>query len=280
MSPLIHLLADCDQRCVFCSYPAEAAAPEGTGLAAWVAALKDPGLVQISGGEPLLADRDALLKLVLYCAGRKRRVELQTNGVLLARLPEAYFRRLVRAVKLSGGYFNINFPADSASVDLRITRRRGAFAARTLGVRRLVKAGAAVRLTHVINSLNYRRIPSFVEFAASRLKGAAWIQFSFIKASGRSGSGRHVPRYGAVSPYLVKALSLCRERGLACETDHIPPCFLGAFALSSVDAKKLSYGEKGRTLGEKAYVAACRGCRRRNICPGPRKDYIEVHKTL
>ncbi|MDT8288039.1 MAG: hypothetical protein RQ748_13095, partial [Elusimicrobiales bacterium] len=217
---------------------------------------------------------------VLYCAGRKRRVELQTNGVLLARLPEADLRRLVRGVKLSGGYFNVNFPSDSAAADLKITRTRGAFSARTRGVRRLVKAGAAVRLTHVISSLNYRRLPAFVNFAASRLKGISWVQFSFIKASGRSGSGRYVPRYGAVEPYLVKALGLCREKGLACETDHIPPCFLGEFALSSVDAKKLSYGEKGRTLGEKAYVAACRGCRMRNLCPGPRKDYIKVHKTL
>lgn len=280
MSPLLHLLPECDQRCVFCSYPAESAEAERTGLAAWAAALKAPGLVQISGGEPLLADRDALLKFVLCCAGRKRRVELQTNGVLLSGLPEAYFRRLVRAVGMSGGYFNVNFPSDSAAADLKITRTRGAFAARSRGVRRLIKAGAAVRLTHVINSLNYRRLPAFVEFAADRLKGVSWIQFSFIKASGRSGGGRHVPRYGAVSPYLVKALGLCRERGLACETDHIPPCFLGEFALSSVDAKKLSSGERGPQLAEKAYVAACRGCRMKNICPGPRKDYIKVHKTL
>lgn len=280
MSPLVHLLTACDQRCVFCSYPAEAVAPERTGLAAWTAALKEPGLVQVSGGEPLLADGDALLRFVLYCAGRRRRVEIQTNGVLLARLPEAYFRRLVRAVKMSGGYFNVNFPADSPAADLKITRTRGAFAARSRGVRRLIKAGAAVRLTHVINTLNYRRLPSFVKFAASRLEGASWIQFSFIKASGRSEGGRYVPGYGAVSPYLIKALGLCREKGLSCETDHIPPCFLGGFALSSVDAKKLSYGEKGRQLAEKAYVAACRGCRMKNICPGPRKDYIKVHKTL
>lgn len=280
MSPLVRLLAACDQRCVFCSYPAETARAGGEGLAAWAAALKEPGLVQVSGGEPLLAGRDALLKFVLYCAGRKRRVELQTNGVLLARLPEAYFSRLVRAVKLSGGYFNVNFPAASAAADLKITRTRGAFAARARGVRRLIKAGAAVRLTHVISSLNYRRLPAFAGFAADRLKGVSWIQFSFIKASGRSGGGRHVPRYAAVSPRLVKALALCREKGVPCETDHIPPCFLGEFALSSVDAKKLSSKERCRRLAEKGYVAACRGCRMRDICPGPRKDYIKVHKTL
>ncbi len=280
MSPLIHLLADCDQSCVFCSYPAERPVPEGGGLRSWVSALKTPGLVQVSGGEPLLADRDELLKFILYCAGRKRRVELQTNGVLLARLPEAFFRRLVRAVGLSGGYFNINFPADNAAADLRITRTRGAFDARCRGVRRLIEAGAAVRLTHVIGSLNYRRIPSFVKFASSRFEGLSWVQFSFVKASGRSEGGRYVPRYGTVAPYLVKALSLCRERGLSCETDHIPPCFLGEFPLSSVDAKKLSSKERGPQLAEKAYVAACRGCRLKNICPGPRKDYIKVHKTL
>ncbi|HOI42625.1 MAG TPA: radical SAM protein [Elusimicrobiales bacterium] len=278
--PLIHLLSACDQRCVFCSYPAETVGTERAGLAAWAAALKEPGLVQVSGGEPLLADREELLKFLLYCAGRRRRVEVQTNGVPLARLPEAYFSRLVRAVKLSGGYFNVNFPSGTAAGDLKITRTRGAFAARVRGVRRLIKAGAAVRLTHVVSSLNYRRLPSFVEFAAAELEGVSWIQFSFIKAYGRSGSGLYVPRYAAVSPYLVKALGLCRERGLACETDHIPPCFLGEFALSSVDAKKLSSKERGPQLAEKAYVAACRGCRMKKICPGPRKDYIKVHKTL
>ncbi|HNT96635.1 MAG TPA: radical SAM protein [Elusimicrobiales bacterium] len=278
--PLIHLLSACDQRCVFCSYPAETVDTERTGLAAWAAALKEPGLVQVSGGEPLLADRDALLKFVLYCAGRKRRVEVQTNGAALSRLPEAYFRGLLRAVKLTGGYFNVNFPSDSAAADLKITRTRGAFAARLRGVRRLIKAGAAVRLTHVVSSLNYRRLPSFAKFAAAELEGVSWIQFSFIKAYGRSESGLYVPRYAAVSPFLIKALELCRELGLRCETDHIPPCFLGGFALSSVDAKKLSSKERGPQLAEKAYVAACRGCRLRNICPGPRKDYIKVHKTL
>jgi len=266
---------------VFCSYPAEQGADEPDSLKNWLKeiAAMPAGPVQISGGEPLLAGAAALQLLLAGVKKMGRKAELQSNALLAASMPEADLLRIIRALNAAGGYFNINFPASSAALDFKITRARGGFEKRLEGVRRLIKAGAAVRLTHVISSLNYRLLPAFAAFAAKQLKGAAWLQFSYIKGAGRAGA-RFLPEYKAVKPYLERALALCRANKIKCEVDHIPPCFLGEFYRLSVDMVKMRKGLRGPHLLEKKRVPACRGCRFFRLCPGPRKDYISVHKNL
>ena len=280
---LIHLFRKCNQRCVFCSYPEEDGGGDGgVPLKDWLKeiAAMPAGLVQLSGGEPLLAGAEDLLLLLAAVKKLGRRAELQTNALAAAELPRAEIKKLARALKAADGYFNVNFPAASASLDFKITRARGGFKKRLAGVKRLIKAGATVRLTHVISELNYRKLPAFAAFTAKNLRGIAWLQFSYIKGIGRAGGSKYLPRYGSVRPYLEKALSVCRENEVRCEVDHIPPCFLGEFYRLNVDMVKMRDGTKGPHLAEKEQVPACRGCRFIKLCPGPRKDYIAVHKTL
>lgn len=238
-----------------------------------------PGLVQLSGGEPLLAGTENLCLLLAAVKKLGRRAELQTNAVAAADLPEEELKRLVRALKAAGGYFNVNFPAATPSADYRITRVGGAFKKRLAGTARLVRAGAKVRITHVVSAASYRALPAFAAFAAKKLKGVSWVQFSYIKGIGRAGAGQ-LPAYKAVSPFLIKALAACRAAGLRCEVDHIPPCFLGEFYRLNVDMVKMKEGAEGPHLLEKEHVPACRGCRFIRLCPGPRKDYIAVHGTI
>lgn len=239
-----------------------------------------PGLVQLSGGEPLLAGADNLCLLLAAVKKLGRSAELQTNALAAAEMTEEERGRIVRALKVAGGYFNVNFPASNPALDYKITRARGGFKKRLNGVKRLVKAGATVRLTHVISSLNYRDLPAFAAFAAKNLKGIAWLQFSYIKGVGRADGAKYLPEYKAVQPFLEKALFICRENKIHCEVDHIPPCFLGEFCRLNVDMVKMRDGVKGPHLEEKKRVPACRGCRFIKLCPGPRKDYIAVHKSL
>ena len=280
--PLIHLFRRCNQSCVFCSYPAGAAPGEKSGLKNWIKEISEmkPGLVQISGGEPLLADLSDLLKVIAFCAGSGRQVELQTNGALLARLEPARLALLVKALNRAKGYFNINFSAPGAALDLKITRTRGAFAARTKAVRDLLALGAAVRLTFVICSLNYREAAKFAAFAVEKFKGLSWLQFSFIKGIGRAEGSGFIPRYSSAVPHLMKALDLCGRKGLKCEVDHIPPCFLGPHHGRNVDISKMRSGAAGPHLSEKEKVPECKGCGFARVCPGPRKDYIAVHGRL
>ena len=279
---LIHLFRRCNQRCVFCSYPQEDGPEERTELKDWLRELAamPPGVLQISGGEPLLAPAKDLCMLLAAAKRLGRRAELQTNAIAAAGMRADKLNSVVKALNAAGGYFNVNFPADTAAADFALTRTRGAFRRRVAGVARLVKAGAQVRLTHVITALNYERLPSFAAFALKKLKGAAWLQFSYVKGAGRGSDPRLLPRYAAVKPYLQRALLACEKNGLHCEVDHIPPCFLGGFYGLNVDIAKMREGRPGPHLEEKARVEECRGCRYLEVCPGPRKDYIAVHGRL
>ena len=279
---LIHLFRRCNQRCVFCSWPEEGGRGPEADLRAWLKeiAAMPAGLVQLSGGEPLLAGAPSLCLLLGAVRRLGRPVELQTNALAAADMPQADLLKLAGALNAAGGYLNVNFPAASPALDYKITRARGGFKKRLAGVRRLLKAGAQVRLTHVISSLNYKALPAFAAFAARSLKGAAWLQFSFIKGAGRAEDGAFIPEYSKVQPYLEKALAICAKAGIHCEVDHVPPCFLGKYSGLNVDIEKMKRGLKGPHLQEKKHVPACRGCRFFKLCPGPRKDYIAVHKTL
>lgn len=278
---LIHLFRKCNQRCVFCSYPAEDGGKETPGLKSWLKEISGMprALVQVSGGEPLLADFDELLKVIAFCAKTGRRVELQSNGIAAAELTAKKLAALIKALKAADGYFNINFPADTSAIDYRITRTQGAFASRAKAVKKLLSLGAKVRLTHVICSLNYRNAEKFAAFA-SRFKGLGWVQFSFIKGLGRAEGRKFIPKYMMASPFLIKALDLCAREGLKCDVDHIPPCFLGAHWAKNVDIVKMREGRKGPHLEEKEKVPVCRGCEFSTLCPGPRKDYIAAHGKL
>lgn len=279
---LIHLFRRCNQRCVFCSYPEEGGAEAPATLRDWLKeiAAMPPGLVQISGGEPLLASADDLCLLLAAVKKLGRTAELQTNALAAAGMRADKLGKIVKALNAAGGYFNVNFPAATAALDRKLTRAPGGFKKRAAGIARLVRAGARVRVTHVISSLNYRELPDFAAFAVRKLAGVSWVQFSYIKGIGRAESGLQLPRYAEVQPCLERALFICEKNGLRCEVDHIPPCFLGGFYRLNVDIVKMKAGLPGPHLEEKEHVPACRGCRFLEVCPGPRKDYIAAHKTL
>jgi cyclic pyranopterin phosphate synthase len=279
---LIHLFRKCNQKCVFCSYPQEGGADEAVSLKGWLKEVAEmpPGLVQVSGGEPLLAPAAELCALLAAIKKLGRGAELQTNAIAACGMRAENLSKIIKSLNAANGYFNVNFPAATAALDNKITRTRGAFKKRLAGVNRLIKAGARVRLTHVISSLNFRELPDFAAFAVKKLKGAAWVQFSYIKGIGRAGGNVFLPRYAEVKPYLERALFICEKNGLHCEVDHIPPCFLGGFYRLNVDMAKMRDGVPGPHLEEKAHVPACRGCRFYELCPGPRKDYIAVHGDL
>jgi len=132
----------------------------------------------------------------------------------------------------------------------------------------------------VICSLNYKEAAKFAAFAAENFKGLSWLQFSFIKGIGRAEGSGFIPGYSSAMPHLMKALDLCRHKGLKCEVDHIPPCFLGRHHAANVDIKKMRSGTDGPHLSEKKKVPECEGCGFARLCPGPRKDYMAVHGRL
>lgn len=266
----------CNIKCVFCSAWGRSKGFQLSVLKSKIDA-DATGHVQISGGDPLLREPLELLDLLKHCKLRGKIVEFQTNAVLV----EGKSERFLRALNALVDFYNVNFSAHTAELDLMVTETPGAFQKRQAGVRRLIAGGAAVRLTYIVHSLNARHAEDFVEFVGRELPGVAWVQFSYVKGMGRAkGDKSIIPSYRAAAPYLNAAMRRCRRSGLKFEVDHIPVCYVREFKEHHADYRKMRLATPGIHLEEKRRTADCEGCGLKPFCPGPRVDYIAVHKAL
>lgn len=267
----------CNIKCVFCS----ADGRSGTFELAYLLDQIDrdkTGHVQISGGDPMIKDPAELLQILLHCKKRGKIVEFQTNGVMITR----YNPRRLRMICGLVDFFNINFSAHTPELDLAVTETPGAFDWRLKGVRHLIAMGGVkVRLNYIVHETNYRECEDFVRFAHAEMPGFKWIQFSYCKGMGRAKGNKQVmPRFQDAAPYLNAAFKTCGKLGVDFDIDHIPVCFMMDFKEHHADYRKMRESKPGVHLSEKQQVADCDGCAMRDICPGPRKDYLEIYGPL
>ena len=279
---LLRIIHKCNQDCVFCSYPGKNARNKKHDFNSYCreAAHSKDNLIQISGGEPFLAGAVNLLKLVLCAAKNNKKIEIQTNASLIKDVPLSVLKKLVKAVNLSQGYFNVNLSAADSVMDGKISGVRNIFSDKIKGVKLLLKFGADIRLTYIVCRLNYRQAPEFVEFALKKFPGVKWLQFSFVKAMGKALTKKIVPKYLTASKYIIKAASLCERNKIKCEIDHIPLCMLGAYYRLNVDIGKIALNKGGLHRKEKTHIQRCLKCKYVNICSGPRKDYLKIYGDL
>ncbi len=271
---LIRVSKKCNQNCLFCSFD-EKNSQEDSYISRWLRDIGDEKLVQISGGEPLLSNPSALLSFCAKLVKMGRQIEFQTNGTLIEKLDEGYLKKLISIVKISDGYFNINFSASDPLLDFKITRLKGAFSSRIRGVKFLKKNGVEIRFTYVINSFNYKKLLNYSTLVC-KLKPDL-VQFSFVKGIGNAaGSKKIIPAYEKVSPFLIKAMTYLEKKGINFEVDHIPCCHLGRFWQRNVDVWKMKNKVDGPHLREKKKTILCKDCKLASFCSGPRKDYLAV----
>ena len=278
---LIKIENRCNQNCVFCSFE-----PERQRGKIEIASIFDDikrskeKLVQISGGEPFLTKPAVLLEILLCCLKNKKKVEIQTNASLIEGYDAGALKKIARIVKVSGGYFNVNISAANPKLDRKITQK-DFFYRKISGVNLLLKLEVAVRITHIICELNYRYLPGFARFVKEKMSPrVGWVQFSFVKAMGKARTRKIVPKYSSVSGFLSKACYILKRSGIEFEIDHIPPCMLGRYYGYHVDIAKMKLKIPGPQEREKTYVKKCFKCKYANICYGPRKDYLKIHKVF
>jgi MoaA/NifB/PqqE/SkfB family radical SAM enzyme len=239
--------------------------------------LDQTGHVQISGGDPMLRDPLEVLAIVSHAKKLKKIVEFQTNAVLVMKWDNRRLRQLSGLID----FWNVNFSAHNEELDVLVTKSPGAFNARLRGVRKLIELGKPVRLNYIVHETNVRQIEDFVHFANAQLKGFSWIQFSYVKGMGRAKNNRLImPRFRDSAPFLNRAFQLCKKLNINFDIDHIPVCFVSDFKEHHADYRKMLAQSSGRHLSEKQKIAECDGCVMREVCPGPRKDYIEVYGAL
>jgi MoaA/NifB/PqqE/SkfB family radical SAM enzyme len=266
----------CNIKCVFCSAEGRTGTYELKYLLDEIDRDKT-GHVQISGGDPMIKEPAELLEILLHCKKKGKIVEFQTNGILITR----YDPKRLNLIRSLVDFFNINFSAHDAALDLEVTETPGAFDWRVDGVRHLINLGSRVRLNYIVHALNYRQAETFVRFAAKELKGFEWIQFSYCKGMGRAkGNELVMPRFEEAAPFMNAAFKACKELGIQFDVDHIPVCFVIDYKDHHADYRKMREHKPGVHLSEKQQIAECDGCVMREACPGPRRDYLEVYGEL
>lgn len=268
LDPNIFLTDKCGRKCIFCSAEGE----DRVMTAAQVKQVLDRrhGSLVFEGGEPLLS-RD--LEKWARAARRKgaRDLTVLTNGLLLTPA------RRVSLVKAGIGHFHFNFPSHLEKLHDLLTGTRGRFSAQLAAIKQTAAAGPeAAALVCVVNALNYKHLPAYVDFAAREFPGIFYIAFNFIKVKGLV--KKHtwlVPELAEVRPFLLEALRRARALGLPCLVDGVPLCFLKGFEAYSRDADSLLKGDR-TYLGEKKFVKTCAACGFARICAGPRADYAQL----
>lgn len=266
----------CNIQCVFCSSHGRSGSFEMEYLLREIDC-DQTGHVQISGGEPLAKDPADLLKILLYCRKKHKIIEFQTNAVAVSRYDPHKLKLIANLVD----FFNVNFSAHTPTLDLEVTQTPGAFDLRLEGVRTLLTLGSTVRLNYIVHQLNYKHCSDFVGFAAKAMPGFSWIQFSYCKGMGRAKDNALVmPRFRDAAPYLNTAFERCLSLGIDFDVDHIPVCFVKDYRDHHADYRKMRDQLPGIYLSEKQQVADCDGCVMKDLCPGPRRDYIALYGAL
>lgn len=271
MPLVLPIVNECNQSCLFCSSGGRVDNVCIRYLSRLINGERDS--VTVSGGEPTLSKN--LFAILTRIHQKGLRVELQTNGVRLSSFQLA--NSLVRQhIEL----FNINFPSHLKSSAEALTQTPRSFEKRIKGIENLLKLKAKVRLTHVINALNYSALGQFIDFLHTHFPQITYVQFSFLKIMGSAKNNRTVcVDYQTVEKPLLDALKKCKSHNISFLIDHIPLCYLAGYRQYHADYIKIVSGMPlAYSLREKIKIAECRECRLSPFCCGVRKDYLDYFR--
>lgn len=267
MVSTIPVTEKCNQNCIYCSAKERGCMSDKEIKKA---ISKEKEFIIISGGETTLADN--LFEYLQLAKATGAKIELQSNGVTFS-----YKNLAKRLVDFGIDLFNIAMPSHIEEIGDKITRTRGFYKKRLQGIRNLIELGAKVRITEIINSLNYKFLLEYVKFIKENFPKVCFIELNYIKMMGAA-TKEMVPDYKDAVPYLQKTMHYCKENRINFLVDHIPICYLNGFEEYHPDVEKIVNKISGYYLEEKEYVGGCKSCTLKVICKGPRKDHIKIGK--
>ncbi|MCG2726352.1 MAG: radical SAM protein [Elusimicrobia bacterium] len=266
--PNLFLTAECNQNCIFCSAKGENRVMTEKELSDCLK-LGYQSLT-IEGGEPLMS------KDLIYWIGRARKsgaheITLFTNGLLLTD------RSLKALIKKGVSKFNFNLPSHIVKLHDILTGSKNQFPKRILMIKRTSKSlNNGVIITFVLNTLNYKTLPAYIGFIAEEFPKAFYIALNFIKIKGLVKKRKYlVPKLSEARPYIVQALTKAKKLHMPIILDGFPLCIINGYEEYSRDVDRIIRGDK-IYLGEKKHIKECLNCGLKDICAGPRKDYLKL----
>lgn len=268
---IVTLTKRCNQDCVFCSTKGRSPVRANQPDVIKKRILSNKERVSFEGGEPTLT-KD-LCKWVEFARNnRVKEIILCTNGILLSN------NQLAERLHQSGvTLFNVNFPSHNKGLHKTLTKR-GFYHLSVKGIENLSSLGLknTVRLTFIINTLNYTTMRGYVKFLKN-FKNVFYVEFNLVKLLGYVLQRKYlVPKLSEFVPYLLEAMAFARENKLRVITDGVPLCMMMPFPEFNIDV--LKFVSRGyTTYKEKTKTKRCSDCYLRHLCGGIRKDYAQIH---
>ncbi len=158
LEPVICIAKVCNHKCIFCSrYKEGDIRTSPSNIKKIVSTFKNSSL-NIEGGEPMLASD--LIKWVKFAKSKGvKEVILVTNGYGLDNE-----NKVKEFIKAGFDVFNINFPSHIPQVYEILTGNKNTYSKTINAISTIIKKGAKLRLTYVINKINYKFLESYAIF--------------------------------------------------------------------------------------------------------------------
>jgi len=272
IEPMISINNICNHRCIFCSRKIE---PPTSSKEIKEILKRFKHCVSIEGGEPLL-NKD-LVKIVKHTKKEGvREVIIATNGFSLDKK-----ERVKELINAGVDVFNFNFPSHIKKIYEVLTQSKD-YEKTILAIKNCIEIGGhkkRVRITYVINTLNYKYISKFADFIKSEFGNVFYVELNMIKVLGKVRKRKWlVPKLSDIYPYLMKGFAEFEKKKINFISDGIPLCYMTGFEDRNIDAQiKSVKSDIWIAEHEKSHFKPCRNCVLKNICSGPRTDYVKIY---
>ena len=269
----------CNQKCLFCSNPANGRVITWDEAATWIDSFAKDGAagVILTGGEPTLFPE--LPRLIAYAVSRKLVPRLITNGQSTADL--GYLRSLVRA---GLAHMHLSIYSCRPEVQARLSSNPDSLGNIRRSLRHAGKLGIRVDINTVINKANAGHLSELVRWVvaqAPQVRHFVWNNLDprMIRAAVNE---EFVPRLRDFEVELHKAMTWLAATGRSFRVERVPLCFMSEFPHRSTETRKF-VKEEGRRiyfLDEKGLRVQdrsawtyqkserCRLCRLEALCAG------------
>jgi MoaA/NifB/PqqE/SkfB family radical SAM enzyme len=236
-----------------------------------------------TGGEPtLLKEFPEIVNFTLKLGFDL--VVIETNGILLS--SEKYLAKFDKNKKNPDWLLSLHSHVEAINDTLSGTK--GFFSRKVRAIQNLISSGHSMRISFVINSLNYKMIEDFVAFINTLPSPHPAILFSLVSPTGSAAINRTIiPSIPEVLPCLLKGLKKAKSLGIRAvipERCGIPPCMLkeySSFHEIAAEKKRMkSAFEKWQLNPEdsdREKFEICASCEYDQWCTGVWKDYIRIH---
>ncbi len=225
----IQINSVCNQKCVFCNRPPEGDKKIVVKLEEIKKRIKEasinPGAKRIifTGGEPLLYPN--LSEAVHWAKKYGFTTEIQTNGTFLN------IKKLSELKKTGLDIINFALHSHKKNISNKLRGVNFGFEEIVNNLRLADKMGFKIHIIHVINSINYKDLPKFIDYVNNLNLHTLWLNLSIVVPEGWAWDNKWIiPRMRDIKPYLIEAMKRCKKYKIKFNVSEIVPlCIVNGF---------------------------------------------------